>query len=170
MFKLDFAKLSEWRLHSVSKAYLPQELQSCTHVWIRVNRVRQALEAPYSGPFEVLHRYPKYFTVKTATGKTSNVSIDRLKPVFQKTTASKTEKSIQENCTNTENSDNTNTSATSSEPSSSDKQSDTDSAEVEAKRDKTAETQSNTLTDPVIRTSSSGRKIRFNLNNEYVYF
>ena len=76
-----------------------------------------------------------------------------LKPVFQKTTASKTEKSIQENCTNTENSDNTNTSPTSSEPSSSDKQSDTDNADVEAKRDKTAETQSDTLTDLVITSS-----------------
>ena len=122
MFKLDFAKLSEGRLHSVSKPYLPLELKSCTHVWIRVDHVHRALEAPYSGPFEVLHHYPKYFTAKTAGGKTSNVSIDRLKPGFQKATASKTEKFNQENFTNTENSDNTNTSATSSEPSLSDKQ------------------------------------------------
>ena len=63
------------------------------------------------------------------------------------------------------------TSATSSEPpSSSEKQSDTDNADVEAMRDKIAETQSDTLTDPVIHISSSGIKIRFNLNNEYVYF
>ena len=62
------------------------------------------------------------------------------------------------------------TSATSSEPSSSEKQSDTDSADVEAMWDKIAETQSDTLTDPVIHISSSGIKIRFNLNNEYVYF
>lgn len=48
---------------------------------MRVDRVRRSLEAPYLGPFEVVKRFPKYFTIKLPQGE-NNVSIDRLKPAY----------------------------------------------------------------------------------------
>ena len=63
-----------------SNAHVPEELQSCEYVWLRIDRVRKSLEAPYSGPHKVLKRDQKFFTIETANGKQSNVSIDRLKP------------------------------------------------------------------------------------------
>ena len=46
--------------------------------------MRKNLEAPYTGPFEVVSRKPKYFVLKLPQGETT-VSIGRLKPaVFPK--------------------------------------------------------------------------------------
>ena len=50
-------------------------------MWLRVDRVRRSLEAPYTGPYEVVRRHPKYFILKLPQGETS-VSIDILKPAF----------------------------------------------------------------------------------------
>ena len=63
-----------------TKGYIPKELKTCTHVWVRVDRVRKPLEAPYSGPFVVRKRYEKFFVVEKCTGKTESISIDRLIP------------------------------------------------------------------------------------------
>ena len=48
-------------------------------MWLRVDRVRRPLEAPYQGPYEVLNRTQRTFTI-AIRGKPSVVSIDRLKP------------------------------------------------------------------------------------------
>lgn len=69
-------------LHSVPKAYIPKDLQTCSHVWLRIDRVRRPLEAPYTGPFKVLQRHTKFFTIELVSGKEQNVSIDRLKPAL----------------------------------------------------------------------------------------
>lgn len=81
MYKLDMQKLSQSFLHSIPKDYVPKDLKKCSHVWLRVDRVRRPLEAPYSGPFKVVSRHSKYFTIELPNGHPSNVSIDRLKPV-----------------------------------------------------------------------------------------
>ena len=65
--------------HSPPPPYIPQELAICSKVWMRIDRVRKSLEAPYSGPFEVLDRHPKHYLLKLPQGNT-RVSIDRLKP------------------------------------------------------------------------------------------
>ena len=56
----DFTK----RITKSAKSYVAEKLQICDKVWIRVDRVRRPLEAPYSGPYTVLQRTPKYFLVK----------------------------------------------------------------------------------------------------------
>ena len=63
------------------KVLVHKDLKTCSHVFLRVDRVRKSLEPPYEGPFLVTERTPKYFTIEIK-GKEMNVTIDRLKPAF----------------------------------------------------------------------------------------
>lgn len=82
MRKTDFNKLSEGSLHSVPTSYVPADLKTCEYVWLRVDRVKRPLEAPYSGPYLVIKRLPKIFIIKNNVGVEQTVSIDRLKPAY----------------------------------------------------------------------------------------
>ena len=64
--------------HSPS-VHVPTQLQTCTHAFVRVDRIRKPLEAPYSGPYPILKRYEKYFVLRI-NGREDTVSLDRLKP------------------------------------------------------------------------------------------
>ena len=81
MHKVDFPKLSQGTCHANPSSYIPSDLEKCDKVWMRVDRIRKSLEAPYSGPFEVLERNPKFFKLKLPQGDTT-VSLDRLKPAY----------------------------------------------------------------------------------------
>lgn len=81
MSSIDFHALSGGSNHAVPRPYVPKELDSCSHVWLRIDRVLRPLEAPYEGPFEVLERHEKTFLLRKPEGKTVLVSIDRVKPV-----------------------------------------------------------------------------------------
>ena len=59
--------------------YLPNQLQTCTHAWLRVDPVRKPFEAPYKGPFKVLSRTADAFQLLIRDHPTF-VSIDRIKP------------------------------------------------------------------------------------------
>ena len=63
-----------------SKSYIPKDLKKCSHVWVRIDRVKKPLEAPYTGPFKVLERYDKFFILLYSNDSRQSVSIDRLKP------------------------------------------------------------------------------------------
>ena len=67
--------------HSGSKQYVPRDLQECSHVWLRVDRTRRPLEAPYSGPFPVLERNDKTMLIQCTNGPT-RVSLTRVKPCY----------------------------------------------------------------------------------------
>ena len=67
--------------HTSPKAQVPQSLEKTTHVFIRTDAVRPPLVRPYTGPYEVLSKSAKFFTV-LKNGKPDTVSTDRLKPVF----------------------------------------------------------------------------------------
>ena len=54
--------------YSGSKQYVPRDLQECSHVWLRVDRTRRPLEAPYSGPFPVLERNDKTMLIQCTNG------------------------------------------------------------------------------------------------------
>lgn len=82
MQKFDMDKLSRGHLHTIPNSYIPKDLQTCKSIWLRTDRVRKPLEAPYTGPFQVLSRHEKYFTIKRSDDVHSNVSIDRLKPAY----------------------------------------------------------------------------------------
>ena len=57
-----------------------------THVFIRNNAVRKPLQQPYNGPYKVLQRTAKHFTVDI-NGRHDTVLLDRLKPENSKSTA-----------------------------------------------------------------------------------
>lgn len=67
--------------HASIKPFIFKDLSTCAHVWIRNNSVQKPLSPKYSGPYEVLARQPKYFTVRIKN-KEDNVSIDRIKPAY----------------------------------------------------------------------------------------
>ncbi|GFS65792.1 transposon Tf2-6 polyprotein [Nephila pilipes] len=63
------------------KIFFHKDLKLCSHVFVRMDRVKKALESPYEGPFPVVARNDKYYTLKIK-GKDSNVSVDRLKQAY----------------------------------------------------------------------------------------
>lgn len=81
MQTIHFHDFASGECHSPPQPYIPPDLLQCPYVWLRTDRVRKSLEAPYSGPFKVLQRYPKYFVLALPRGE-STVSIDRLKPAI----------------------------------------------------------------------------------------
>lgn len=66
---------------SSSNIFINKELNVCSHVWIRNDRVLKPLEQKFHGPYRVIKRFPKYFTLQIGS-KTDNITIDRLKPAF----------------------------------------------------------------------------------------
>lgn len=76
--------------HTKRKAFTHKTLYDCMHVFVRVNKVKGPLEAPYEGPFEVIERLSdRLFKVRTIGG-TTNISVERLKPAFTETQATDT--------------------------------------------------------------------------------
>jgi len=67
--------------HSTRTAYVHPALQSATHVFIRTDKVKPPLTAPYSGPFKVLERHEKFLTLDVQSVP-QRVSMDRLKPAY----------------------------------------------------------------------------------------
>ncbi|GBM55290.1 Transposon Ty3-G Gag-Pol polyprotein [Araneus ventricosus] len=69
------------RRNSSRHIFVHKDLQNCSHVFQRIGRVRKQLESPYEGPFPVIERKDKYFTINIK-GKNVNVSLDSLKPAY----------------------------------------------------------------------------------------
>ncbi|XP_071037205.1 uncharacterized protein [Parasteatoda tepidariorum] len=67
--------------HSKQKPFIFKDLKTCSHVFVRTDSVRYSLQQPYHGPYKVLKRTDKIFTVKMKQ-KEVNVSIDRIKSYF----------------------------------------------------------------------------------------
>lgn len=67
--------------HGKQKLFIAKDLQSCTHVFLRFDAVKKSLQAPYNGPYEVISRNSKNFTIRI-NHKEHVVSIDRLKPAY----------------------------------------------------------------------------------------
>ena len=61
--------------------YVDSSLLTCEKVLVR-NENRRGLQANYKGPFKVVERSAKYFTIELANGTPDNVSIDRLKACY----------------------------------------------------------------------------------------
>ena len=61
--------------------YVPDALWTAEAVYVRTDSVRRPLQRPYTGPFKVVGRAEKYFTINQH-GQEQRVSIDRLKPAY----------------------------------------------------------------------------------------
>lgn len=66
--------------HGKRTVFVQKDLKTCTHVFVRTDRVKKPLESPYQGPFVVLKRTDKVFTIMLDNNKEATVSIDRVKP------------------------------------------------------------------------------------------
>ncbi|GFV16802.1 transposon Ty3-G Gag-Pol polyprotein [Trichonephila clavipes] len=64
--------------HGSNPVFISKDLLQASHVFLRIDRVRKALEPPYAGPFKVLSRTDKVFKLEI-NGKAVSVSIDILK-------------------------------------------------------------------------------------------
>lgn len=69
------------RFKSPRSVFVHPELKVTSHVFVRVDAVKQPLQRPYTGPFRVIQRHEKYF-VLDINGREDSVSIDRLKPAY----------------------------------------------------------------------------------------
>ena len=63
MSEIDFVSLSQGHHHArAPQVYVPVDLSVCSHVWVRVDRARHSLEAPYRGPLRVVSREAQKFS------------------------------------------------------------------------------------------------------------
>lgn len=67
--------------HGEKVFYVPKDLNTATHVFLRKGPLKKSLESPYSGPHLVIERGPKTFKIDVQ-GKHITVTIDRLKPAY----------------------------------------------------------------------------------------
>ena len=156
MKSIDFAKISLGSDHSSHVVHVPKDLQTCSHVWLRVDRILRSLEAPYQGPFLVKRRNAKTFLIEKHDGIVDNVSIDRLKPAYVIPVAD-TAESVNADTAESVNADTTesvNADTTESVNADTAESVDADTPDVDV---------------PTYRTRSN-RRVRFNPDPSYVYF
>ncbi|GFR10188.1 transposon Ty3-I Gag-Pol polyprotein [Trichonephila clavata] len=67
--------------HGSKKVFVHPALKTCSHVFVRHDAVKKPLQTPYDGPYLVLKRTEKMFTIEK-NSKHSTINIDRLKPAF----------------------------------------------------------------------------------------
>ncbi|CAN8022403.1 unnamed protein product, partial [Ixodes persulcatus] len=63
------------------RVFVSPDLATSSHVFARRDAVRKPLQHPYDGPFKIVHRGPKHFTLDIKN-KEVVVSLDRLKPAY----------------------------------------------------------------------------------------
>ena len=74
------------RRHSRHKAYVSKDLAHCTHVFVRHDATHKPLQPPYNGPYKVMQRDDKNFTIEV-NGQKKVVSLERLKPAHVEDTS-----------------------------------------------------------------------------------
>ena len=67
--------------HNTPVTFTHPMLSSCTHVFVLHGGIKRPLQMPYDGPYKVLQRSAKHFTL-LINNKPSTISVDRLKPCF----------------------------------------------------------------------------------------
>lgn len=70
--------------------FVHKDLQTCNYVFIRTDAVKKPLQPPYEGPYKVIDRDKKIFTVQLPQ-RQAKISIDRLKPAYTVNDTAETE-------------------------------------------------------------------------------
>ena len=78
---MQLIKPSPTRYANNLKTFVPTDLQTCKHVFVRRDLVKRPLTAPYDGPYTVLKRFDKTIIIDR-NGKQDKITIDRLKPAY----------------------------------------------------------------------------------------
>lgn len=68
--------------HDKRKPFVHRTLETCSHVFVRVDTVKKPCERPYDGPFPVLDRISDRIYKIEINGKEATISTERLKPAF----------------------------------------------------------------------------------------
>lgn len=72
---------TDTRTSNKNNIFIPKDLDTCSHVFVRVDKVKPPLQPAYEGPYLVIRRFRKHYVVEV-NNKNVSISIDRLKPVF----------------------------------------------------------------------------------------
>lgn len=83
---MDSLRPTATRTSKSNRPHVSENLTNCTHVFVRHGPVKRPLQAPYDGPFLVLKRGPKHFTLQNK-GREEVICLDRLKPAHIETSA-----------------------------------------------------------------------------------
>ncbi|CAD6230173.1 GSCOCG00012150001-RA-CDS, partial [Cotesia congregata] len=68
--------------HNKARIFILRNLDTCSHVFVRCDKVKAPLEAPYIGPYKVLNRISDRVYTLDIDGEEKNISIERLKPAY----------------------------------------------------------------------------------------
>ncbi|KAH8389085.1 hypothetical protein KR215_005192 [Drosophila sulfurigaster] len=68
--------------HSKPKLFIHKHIHECSHVFVRTDAVKQPLQPPYSGPYQVIDKLSDRVFVIRMNGKDTSISVDRLKPAY----------------------------------------------------------------------------------------
>ena len=60
--------------------WIPGDLSTASHVYLRTDALRRALQPPYTGPYRVVSRPSDKYYLLDVNGRQETVSVDRLKP------------------------------------------------------------------------------------------
>ena len=66
--------------HRRPQVHLPQDLETCSHVFVRRGGVQSSLASPYLGPYRVTSRNAQNFKIAIPGRQTETVAISRVKP------------------------------------------------------------------------------------------
>ena len=72
---------TQTRMVTHQKTYIPQDLKTATHIFVRAPPISSSLSSPYRGPYPVLKRTDKTITI-LRNNKPDDISIDRTIPAY----------------------------------------------------------------------------------------
>ena len=68
--------------HRSPSVHIPEDLNTCTHVFVRRGGVQPTLTTPYEGPFRVISRSPEGFRIDFPGRPSDIVALARLRPAI----------------------------------------------------------------------------------------
>ena len=66
--------------HRTPRVFMPQSLETATHVFVRRGGVQASFQTPYEGPYRIASRTATGFRVRFPGGRTELIALNRLKP------------------------------------------------------------------------------------------